>query len=106
MVTAQKFQTEVENLRQEIHSGLVELQNQQTKMMNNFKREMKMVKSLLLDISGQNRPVGGPPGSGGHGSFGGAPELGGQGLFGAAPGRLSSQEAMLPGSYESPSSSV
>lgn len=62
MVTTQKFNQEIENLRDDIRLGLIELQEQQKKMMTHFTREMQMVKSLLLDISGQSRPVGQPRG--------------------------------------------
>ena len=47
-------------------------------MMNKFKSEMKMVKSLLLDISGQSRPVGQPPRQAGIQQ---SPDIGGYGGF-------------------------
>lgn len=75
MVTTQKFNQEIENLRDDIRLGLIELQEQQKKMMTHFTREMQMVKSLLLDISGQSRPVGQPrgrPGSQGPASHDGS----------------------------------
>jgi len=78
MVSTQRFNEELGNLREDIRHGLVELQKQQTQMMNKFKSEMKMVKSLLLDISGQSRPVGQPPRQAGIQQ---SPDIGGYGGF-------------------------
>lgn len=51
MLSTQSFQEEVDKLRQEISDGLIELQRQQTTMMNKFKQDMKTMKSLILELS-------------------------------------------------------
>ena len=76
MVTTQRFQSEIELLRDEIRQGLLEMQKQQAQMMTKFRQDMKLVKSLLLDLTGQP----GPPGDGGPG-LGSAPGPGGPAIM-------------------------
>ena len=45
-------QEELDTLRDALSQGLSLLQEQQTTMMKQFQREMKLVKSLLLDLQG------------------------------------------------------
>ncbi|KAL4232901.1 hypothetical protein ACF0H5_007588 [Mactra antiquata] len=69
MITQQKFEDEIGKLRHEITDGLIELQKQQLTMMNKFKQDLKMVKSLLLDLSPHSGGGGGSVGrsASGHG---------------------------------------
>ncbi|XP_060608623.1 uncharacterized protein LOC132760627 isoform X3 [Ruditapes philippinarum] len=100
MMTTQKFESEIENLRDEIRMGLLELQKQQNHMMQKFKQDMKMVKSLILDLSGQ--------GSGGQGGDGGGVGGGNGGGMGMGPGQYMQPAdivtadgmMMLPGYYQ------
>ncbi|XP_052264627.1 transient receptor potential cation channel subfamily A member 1-like isoform X2 [Dreissena polymorpha] len=64
MVTTEKFQGELDILRDQVAKGLTALEEKQTHMMNQFKRDMKMVKSLLLNLSngGQEGQQGGQGG--------------------------------------------
>ncbi|XP_053393911.1 uncharacterized protein LOC123525348 isoform X2 [Mercenaria mercenaria] len=100
MITTQKFESEIENLRDEIRMGLVELQKQQTHMMHKFKQDMKVVKSLILDLSAQGS--GGQSGSGGgrgnSGGDGGPGDMG-VGAFMQSPDVMTSEGMMMYPGY-------
>lgn len=49
MVTTQKFSTEIENLRDEIRTGLLELQKQQSDTMAKFQQDLADIKALLMN---------------------------------------------------------
>ena len=64
MITTAKFESEVESLREEIRSGMLELQKQQNTMNAKVKQDLKIVKSLLLDLT--NGSAGSQGGGGGE----------------------------------------
>ena len=67
MITATKFQSEIQSLREEIRNGMLELQKQQNLMNSKFKQDLKIVKSLLLDLTNGGA---GSQGGGGDEGFG------------------------------------
>lgn len=92
MMTTQKFESEIESLRDEIRMGLLELQKQQGQILHKFKQDMKVVKSLILDLSGQGSDGG--QGGSARGGSGGTPGSGLGGSLGIMP-IMETQEGMV-----------
>ncbi|XP_052775718.1 uncharacterized protein LOC128213734 isoform X3 [Mya arenaria] len=92
MVTTAKFENELDGLRDALCQGLTLLQQQQDQMMNQFKREMKMVKSLLLDLHGG---VGGPGSQGGDGGPGYGMPYTARGGYAAPMGQMVPQQPQM-----------